>query len=817
MVQFIYNSQILDNMADNTPQNTTTKPDPIIGMEISGCKVTERLGSGGMGSAYKAHHPGLDKWVCIKILSPEFAGDERYVQFFLREARSVAKLEHPNIVQVFNIGQEKDIHYIVMSYIEGRSLSEIIKEKGKLDFDTAVKITTGILSGLAHAHSKEIIHRDIKPSNILITSDWEPKIIDFGLARQVNEEKQLTMVGEMVGTAYLMPPEQGLGRKVDHRADLYSTGVTFFYMLTGRYPFEGKTSIEVIHKHISEPPPNIIQIAPDVPLWAAAIVERFLKKKPEERFQTADEAIEAFSKGAAYRHPIKPVGGHNAGSIDLSGTETTLKIAPPGASFATKEEVAQISKRVPGVISFDEVMAEQMQALDSKSDKKPASENQAKPGQAQSTANAPAPLQQPQVRFAVPPPPPAQSENAARSGNSLTKQAEPLVLEDDESRKESLFQPKDYGYMALYAACLLGIYVFSMTTGIVCAAKTTPASVEGWGYFKDPWLVGAFLPHQLVLAGVALVLLGIAAVLGIASFFSGTTVMLIAMAASAYMGGITWPDATAGIRLTNKLLNLVYSAAGHVFSDTSMLIAAGIAFFGGTYLLSRSDNGLPGRITGSLLAAAMPALLWYYCSNSGQYAGADAIFVFVSITAAAMAIGVGFMKKNSILPLLGPFLLLGASILSMWYYSVSGLTSSFIEKAEAQQTQLIKETEDKNNALIADYERTKAEMHRAALAESRQKAAEVPLISGDGPAEPRREAKPEIRLERPKLFDVPKPKPQEEIYSEARKMALREPFSRFQDKAGTNSAYVLLALVLSLMTMGLFINDCAEAVRSKYR
>jgi|GEM_PF-638013 len=806
-------------MADNTPQNTATKPDPIIGMEISGCKVTERLGSGGMGSAYKAHHPGLDKWVCIKILSPEFAGDERYVQFFLREARSVAKLEHPNIVQVFNIGQEKDIHYIVMSYIEGRSLSEIIKEKGKLDFDTAVKITTGILSGLSHAHSKEIIHRDIKPSNILITDDWEPKIIDFGLARQVNEEKQLTMVGEMVGTAYLMPPEQGLGRKVDHRADLYSTGVTFFYMLTGRYPFEGKTSIEVIHKHISEPPPNIIQIAPDVPLWAAAIVERFLKKKPEERFQTADEAIEAFSKGAAYRHPIKPVGGHNAGSIDLSGTETTLKIAPPGASFATKEEVAQISKRVPGIISFDEVMADQMQALDAKPAKKPAENSPAKnDSQSQKPATSPEPASlQPQVRFSVPPPPPENNNAGARQGASLSKTAEPLVLVDDESKPESLFHLKEYGYMGLYAACLLGIYIFSVTTGIVCAAKTTPASMEGWGYFKDPWLIGAFLPHQLLLAGIALSLLGITAVIGIAPFFSGTTVMLVAMTTSAYMGGITWPDATAGIRLTNKLLNLVYSAAGHVLSDTSMLIAAGITFFGGTYLLSRSENGLPGRITGSLMAAATPALLWYYCSNGGQYASADAVFVFVSITAAALAIGVGFMKKNSILPLLGPFLLLSASILSMWYYSVSGLTSSFIVKAEAQQAQLIKETEDKNNALIADYERTKAELHKAALAESRMKAAEVPLISGDGPAEPRKEAKAEIRLEKPKLFDIPKQKPQEEIYSEARIMALREPFSRFQNKAGSNSAYVLLALVLSLMTMGLFINDCAEAVRSKYR
>lgn len=790
-------------MADNTTPNTAAKPDPIIGMEIAGCKVTERLGTGGMGSAYKAHHPGLDKWVCIKILSPEFAGDERYVQFFMREARSVAKLEHPNIVQVFNIGQEKDIHYIVMSYIQGRSLSDIIKEKGKLDFDIAVKITTGILSGLAHAHSKEIIHRDIKPSNILIADDWEPKIIDFGLARQVNEEKQLTMVGEMVGTAYLMPPEQGLGRKVDNRADLYSTGVTFFYMLAGRYPFEGKTSIEVIHKHISEPPPNIIQIAPDVPLWAAAIVERFLKKKPEDRFQTADEAIEAFSKGASYRHPIKGLGGANSGSIDLNNTQGTLKIAPPGASFATKEEVAQISKRVPGIISFDEVMAEQMGA------------NQA---QAATPKQAPAKTEPlpPQARFAEPSsPPPAPLQNSTATKPSA-KIADPLVLVDDDSKSESLFQAKDYGYLAFYIACVLALYFFSVTTGIVCAAKTTPASIDGWGYFKDPWLIGAFAPHQLVLAGITLILLGLTALIGIAPFFSGTTVLLTALATSGYLGGISWPDSKTGLRLTVKLWNLLCSAGGHLASDTSMLIGAGIAFIGGTYFLSRTANSLPGRIAGSILAAATPALLWYYCSNGGQYASADAIFVFASITAAAVAIGLGFMKKNSLLPLLGPFLLLCVSILCMWYYSVSGLTSSFTVKAEERHAQLIKETEDKNSAMMQEYEKTKAELHRAALAEARAKATEVPLISGDAPAEQRKEVQ-EIKLEKPKLLEIPKQKPQEEIQSEARILALREPFSRFQDKAGSNSAYVLLALVLAVLSMGFFISDCAEANRAKYR
>jgi len=271
----------------------------LLGAVFAGCKIVSKLGQGGMGSVYKARHEALDKFVCVKLLASELAREQRNIDFFLREARSAAKLEHPNIVHVYNFGQENGAYFIIMSYVEGKSLQDMLNETGPLPVKAATEIMTGVLQGLSHAHSKSVIHRDIKPANILVGTDNVPRIADFGLARSITEEKQLTMAGEMVGTAYFMSPEQGLAGPVAARADLYAAGATYFYILTGKYPFDGKSSIEVIHKHIGEPVPNVIMINPDVPLWASRVIERLMRKKPEERYQTAGEVIEEFAKHAS--------------------------------------------------------------------------------------------------------------------------------------------------------------------------------------------------------------------------------------------------------------------------------------------------------------------------------------------------------------------------------------------------------------------------------------------------------------------------------------------------------------------------------------
>lgn len=311
-----------------------TDQDVPAGTVFAGCRIISKLGQGGMGTVYKAHQESLDKFVCVKLLSPDLAREQRNIDFFLREARSAAKLDHPNIVHVYNFGKENGSYFIVMSYVEGKSLQDLVAEKGPLPVKDATEIIVGVLEGLAHAHSKSVIHRDIKPANILVGPDNVPRIVDFGLARSITEEKQLTMAGEMVGTAYFMSPEQGLAGTVDNRADLYAAGATYFYILTAKYPFDGKSSIEVIHKHIGEPVPNVILMRPDVPLWASRVIERLMRKKPEDRYQKAEEVITDLTKYSSGEASLDSVSSEKMFDIpEVTARMAAVPPPPPSASL----------------------------------------------------------------------------------------------------------------------------------------------------------------------------------------------------------------------------------------------------------------------------------------------------------------------------------------------------------------------------------------------------------------------------------------------------------------------------------------------------
>jgi serine/threonine protein kinase len=323
-----------------------TEPN-MTGTVFSGCRITEKLGQGGMGTVYKARHEALDKFVCVKLLSPELAKEQRNVEFFLREARSAGKLEHPNIVHIYNFGQENGAYFIIMSYVEGKSLQDLVAEKGCLPVKEDTDILTGILDGLAHAHSKTVIHRDIKPANILVDNSGIPHIVDFGLARSISEEKQLTMAGEMIGTAYFMSPEQGLAGTVDSRADLYSVGATYYYILTGKYPFDGKSSIEVIHKHIGEPVPNIILVNPDIPLWAARVIERLMRKKPEERFQKAEEVAAELRKYNSGEVPLEAVSAERTFDIPEVTARMAYGAPPPPPPPPPAQQPASLDRANP--------------------------------------------------------------------------------------------------------------------------------------------------------------------------------------------------------------------------------------------------------------------------------------------------------------------------------------------------------------------------------------------------------------------------------------------------------------------------------------
>lgn len=298
----------MDNKEENNqraktiPTDTapTIKPENVlIGQEISGCVILEKISQGGMGVVFKAKHKALNRTVCVKILSPSLAKDKKAVGLFLTEARAIAEVEHQNIVQVYNVGKEKGFYFIVMSFIEGEPLSYIVRKRPNLPVGFVVNTFVGVLSGLQAAHQKGIVHRDIKPSNILITKNLQAKIVDFGIAKKVDQDKGFTKTTELAGTAYFLSPEQAAGKEIDVRADLYSVGASMFYVLTGKYPFTGKNSMEIIQKHINAPLPDINTYRKGIPTWLVQAIEKLMEKKPDDRFQSAADALAFFRKGRA--------------------------------------------------------------------------------------------------------------------------------------------------------------------------------------------------------------------------------------------------------------------------------------------------------------------------------------------------------------------------------------------------------------------------------------------------------------------------------------------------------------------------------------
>lgn len=251
-------------------------------------ELLEKVGEGGMATVFKAHCRSLDRIVAIKILKDEFSQDQVFVQSFKTEALAAARLSHPNIVNIFDVGQEGNVHYIVMEYIEGQTLQEIITAEAPLQTDRAVEIAAMICEGIHHAHENGIIHRDIKPHNILITKRGIVKVADFGIAQAISK-KTLTFARDLVGTVHYISPEQAKGEPVTPATDIYSLGCVLYEMLTGTPPFDAESSITVALKHIHDEaiPPQ--RINPKVSDAVAAVICRAMEKVPVHRFSSAEE------------------------------------------------------------------------------------------------------------------------------------------------------------------------------------------------------------------------------------------------------------------------------------------------------------------------------------------------------------------------------------------------------------------------------------------------------------------------------------------------------------------------------------------------
>lgn len=256
-------------------------------------ELIEKIGEGGMAVVYKAKDRLLNRYVAIKILRPEFTQDEQFLESFKRESQAAAGLQHPNIVSIYDVGRTGNINFIVMELVDGRPLSDLIKEKGRLDYKTTIDIAKQMASALSIAHKHQIIHRDVKPHNIMITSDGVAKLTDFGIARAVSNATMVADTSKIIGSVHYFSPEQARGAYVDERSDIYSLGIVMFEMLTGRVPFDGETPVEVALKHINEDVPSPAKLVPGIPPALDKVVLKATDKYQTERYKSADEMLEA--------------------------------------------------------------------------------------------------------------------------------------------------------------------------------------------------------------------------------------------------------------------------------------------------------------------------------------------------------------------------------------------------------------------------------------------------------------------------------------------------------------------------------------------
>ncbi|MGI6686121.1 MAG: Stk1 family PASTA domain-containing Ser/Thr kinase [Bacillota bacterium] len=309
-------------------------------------EIQEKLGAGGMSIVYKGLDTLLNRLVTIKVLRDQYASDEDFVRRFHREAQSVASLSHINIVSIFDVGFEENLHYLVMEFVEGQNLKEYIRDKGKLPVQEAVPIALQILDALEHAHEHGVVHRDIKPHNILLTRNGRVKVTDFGIARAASEST-LTYTGTIVGSVHYISPEQAKGITIGPKSDLYSAGAVLYEMVTGQLPFTGDSPIAVALQHIQNEPVPPDELVPEIPQEISHVILRAMDKNPDTRYVSAREM----------RYDLEKIylgKGHEINMImnDREKDEDTVEIPAirtTGAAARYEERPSQRKKRLkPG-------------------------------------------------------------------------------------------------------------------------------------------------------------------------------------------------------------------------------------------------------------------------------------------------------------------------------------------------------------------------------------------------------------------------------------------------------------------------------------
>ncbi len=347
---------------------------------ISRYRVLEEVGRGGMGIVYKAEDPRLERLVAVKILPPKLLKNKEALRRFLREAKVAAKLDHPNIIPIFDVGEDNGVYYMVMEYLEGQTLREWIEARTEIDIDVSLHLFKQIANALDYAHHRKVIHRDVKPENIMVLETGNIRVMDFGIA-VMDDRHSVTQAGAVLGTIAYISPEQSKGNQADIRSDIYSLGIVFYEFLTGELPFEANTPSEMLAHHLSTRPPVPSEKNPNIPKKLDRIILKTLEKNPEDRYQSVSTLLEDLEETIALEEEEEKYLISPAQKDDLGPAELPTKImepdepllpheVPPSSSNLTKDSfvkyrlvVERIQKDLAALADENEENAEALASL----------------------------------------------------------------------------------------------------------------------------------------------------------------------------------------------------------------------------------------------------------------------------------------------------------------------------------------------------------------------------------------------------------------------------------------------------------------------
>lgn len=618
----------------------------LVGSEISGCLILNKVAEGGMGAVYKARHKALNRIVCVKILSPSLANDKKAVELFLTEARAIAELDHPNIVNVYNVGKEHGYYFIVMSYIEGKTLSQIVKQQKTIPIGTIVDLFEGVLLGLDAAHNKGIIHRDIKPSNILVNAEGQAKIVDFGIAKKIDKDKGTTKTTELAGTAYFIAPEQALGRDIDARADLYSLGASLYYVVTGKFPYTGKNTIDIIQKHINDPVPNPVLLRPSMPLWLAQAIQKLMNKKPEDRFASA-KATYLFFKKMRAEEQLRVQEGNAGKQISLAD-EGPMKLVEDETFQTTRTIREERTQRPPQ--PSKRITTSNIPTLAQMPETKETAKKLA-----HAAANAAV-----NTQMAMGDASKVETKNVFQKAEQATvyKKTRPLKTRLWNLIQIFILPPVFVGFMGLLAYFFHG-------WGKIASVRT----VEDFGVIANlvrSIVVLPFEPNQLKYMVISVALLIVAFLLASVKAYSRTFLLSLFTALIAYMAGVFTPQVPF----------LQTEAIGGFLFSPQYSLAYVLFALGGTLLMCMTLNrNFAQSLLGAVFFTATLAMvymathleiepnvqdLWFRLLGYGGVAALLAgLYYFLS----------PFQRSSAFMPTV--FVVLGC--LCIWFYNLSGV------------------------------------------------------------------------------------------------------------------------------------------------